>query len=66
MPIVPEKLLALDIPPVEHSYGPKDAMLYALGVGLGQDPMDQDQLAFVYEKHLKVLPTYAVVQAYTP
>ena len=30
MPIDYEKLLALDIPPVEHSYGPKDVMLYAL------------------------------------
>lgn len=66
MPIVPEKLLALDIPPVEQSYGPKDVMLYALGVGLGQDPTNEDELAFVYEKHLKVLPTYALVQAYTP
>ena len=31
MPIVYEKLLALKIPDVEHSYGPKDCMLYALG-----------------------------------
>ena len=66
MPIVPEKLLALDIPPVEHGYGPKDVMLYALGLGFGQDPMNEDELAFVYEKNLKVLPTYALVQAYTP
>ena len=36
-------------------------MLYALGVGLGYDPVDEDQLAFVYEKNLKVLPTMAVV-----
>jgi acyl dehydratase len=66
MAIVLDKLLALDIPPVEHSYGPKDVMLYALGLGFGQDPMNEDELAFVYEKHLKVLPTYALVQAYTP
>lgn len=61
-----EKLLALDIPPVEHSYGPKDCMLYALGLGLGQDPMNEDELVFVYEKNLKVLPTYALVQGYSP
>ncbi len=66
MPINYQKLLALDIPPVEHTYGPKDVMLYALGLGLGQDPMNEDELAFVYEKNLKVLPTYAVVQAYSP
>jgi acyl dehydratase len=64
MPIVYDELLALKIPEIEHSYGPKDCMLYALGVGLGLDPLDQDQLAFVYEKSLKVLPTMAVVLGY--
>ena len=44
MAIVYEKLLALKIPDVEHSYGPKDCMLYALGLGLGYDPVDEDQL----------------------
>lgn len=63
MPLNPDKLLTLQIPDVEHSYGPRDCILYALGVGLGQDPTDEDQLAFVYEKNLKVLPTFAVVQA---
>jgi len=66
MPIVYEKLRALDIPAVEHIYGPKDCILYALGLGLGQDPMNEDELAFVYEKNLKVLPTFALVQGYTP
>jgi acyl dehydratase len=64
MPLDREKLLALKIPAVEHSYGPKDCMLYALGLGLGQDPLDANELAFVYEKNLKVLPTYALVQSY--
>ncbi len=66
MPLDPDKLLALQIPPVEHAYGPKDCMLYALGVGLGQDPLNEDELAFVYEKNLKVLPTFALVQGYSP
>jgi acyl dehydratase len=65
MPLDPEKLLALEIPDVEHTYGPRDCILYALGLGLGQDPMDENQLAFVYEKDLKVLPTFAVVQGYS-
>jgi acyl dehydratase len=39
-------------------------MLYALGVGLAQDPMNEDELAFVYEKNLKVLPTMATVLGY--
>jgi acyl dehydratase len=66
MPIVYDQLLALDIPAVEHAYGPKDCILYALGLGLGQDPTDEDELAFVYEKNLKALPTFALVQGYTP
>jgi len=65
MPLDPDKLLALDIPDVEHTYGPKDCILYALGLGLGQDPMDENELAFVYEKNLKVLPTFPVVQGYS-
>jgi acyl dehydratase len=65
MPLDYQKLLALNIPAVEQSYGPKDCMLYALGLGLGQDPLNADELAFVYEKNLKVLPTYALVQGYS-
>ncbi len=65
MPLDPDKLLTLDIPDVEHTYGPKDCILYALGLGLGQDPTDAQQLAFVYEKDLKVLPTFPVVQGYS-
>ena len=61
MTIVYEKLMALEIPPAEQTYGPKDCMLYALGVGLGQDPMNEDELPFVYEKNLKVLPTMGAV-----
>ena len=64
MPLNAEKLLALKIPDVEHAYGPKDCMLYALGLGFGQDPLNADELAFVYEKNLKVLPTFAVMQGY--
>src|SRR5262249_8483070 len=59
-----EKLLALKIPEVEHTYTDKDTMLYALGVGLGYDPLDVEQLAFVYEKNLKALPTFAAVLGY--
>ncbi len=66
MAIVYEKLLALDIPEVEHTYGWKDCVLYALGIGLGQDPVNEEELAFVYEKNLKALPTFALVQGYSP
>jgi acyl dehydratase len=61
MTIVYEKLLSLDIPDVVQTYTEKDAILYALGLGLGHDPLNTDELAFVYEKSIKLLPTFAVV-----
>jgi len=61
MPIDYEKLLNLKISDAEQHYGARDCILYALGIGLGYDPLDEEQLAFVYEKSLKVLPTMAMV-----
>lgn len=65
MAIVYDKLMALELTPAEETYAAKDCMLYALGVGLGHDPLNEDELAFVYEKNLKVLPTMATVLAHT-
>ena len=61
MPIDYDKLLALEIPEALQAYTERDAILYALGIGLGRDPLDADELPFVYEKCLKVLPTFAAV-----
>lgn len=36
----------------------RDVMIYALGLGLPSDPVDERQLAYVYEKDLAVLPTF--------
>lgn len=47
----------------DFTYTDKDVMLYALGVGMGADPMNTDELPFVYEKGLKVIPTAATVLA---
>ncbi|MCX7311845.1 MAG: MaoC/PaaZ C-terminal domain-containing protein [Alphaproteobacteria bacterium] len=59
-----DKLMGLKIPDAEHSYGEKDTMLYALGVGVGHDPTDRQQLEFVYEKNLKAMPTFACLLGY--
>ena len=48
---------------VVHRYTEKDSILYALGVGLGEDPTDPQQLRFLYEDGLEALPTLAVVLA---
>jgi acyl dehydratase len=58
-----EKLMKHDIPLVEQTLTKRDTMLYALGVGLGADPMDEQQLQYVYEKNLRALPTMATVLA---
>jgi len=63
MPIYYPDILDQGTKPRTFSYGDKDVMLYALGVGLGQDPMNETELAFVYEKGLKVVPTAATVLA---
>lgn len=49
---------------VRQRYEQKDTMLYALGIGLGQDPEDAGQLRYVYEKDLQAFPTMAVVLGY--
>lgn len=64
MPIDPDKLLALAIPEIRQSYGWRDTALYALGVGVGQDPVDERQLAFVDETRLQALPTMASILAH--
>lgn len=50
-----------DFGDLSHTYTQRDTMLYALGVGLGADPMDAGQLRFVFEKDLQVLPSMVAV-----
>jgi acyl dehydratase len=60
----PDALKATVFPELEHTYTARDTMLYALGVGLGFDPLDGNQLRFVYEKNLQAMPTLAVILGY--
>ena len=64
MPLDPRALMARPFAPVEHAYTARDAILYALGIGLGADPMDRGQLRYVYEDGLAVLPTMANILGY--
>lgn len=64
MPLDPEKLLALQFPEIRQSFGWRDSVIYALGVGFGLDPGDERQLRFVDETKLKAVPTMANVLAY--
>lgn len=61
MPIDVAQLKSHAFEPIEHRYGARDTILYALGIGLGNDPLDEHALRYVYEPQLRALPTLAVV-----
>ena len=52
-----EQLLQLKFPDIEYTATPRDAMLYALGIGVGDRPEDARDLQFVYEQNLKMFPS---------
>ena len=58
-----EKTKAWRSGPVRHAYTTRDTILYALGVGFGADPLDVNELRYVYEKELSTVPTMAAVLA---
>ena len=58
-----EKTKAWRSGPVRHTYAARDTILYALGVGFGADPLDANELRYVYEKELSAVPTMAAVLA---
>jgi acyl dehydratase len=56
-----DRLMNWHFDDVRQTLTKRDTILYALGLGLGADPMDEQQLRFVYEKNLVALPTMPVV-----
>lgn len=64
MRLDPEKLLNYKFPTVRQTYSEKDCMLYALGIGMGSDPLDLRGLRFVYEENLLAVPSMAVILAH--
>lgn len=55
-----EKILNWQFAPVVQSYTKKDCILYALGLGFGNNPTDPNELQYVYERNLLSFPTMAV------
>lgn len=64
MPLDIQALEGWDFPDLEHEYTERDTMLYALGLGFGEDPLDRAELQYVYEKDLQASPTMAVILGY--
>jgi acyl dehydratase len=48
----------IELPPARFEYDDRDVMLYAVGVGA-------TELEFVFERSLKVLPTFAVIPGFS-
>jgi len=63
MPINPDAI-GTRSEPAESSWTSKDGLLYAVGVGAGQDPLDRRELPFVTENSMdmeqRILPTMVV------
>ncbi len=60
MPLNYDALMGTRCTDEPSSYDDTDTMLYALGVGFGSDPMDEDELPYVFEERsLKTVPTMA-------
>jgi acyl dehydratase len=64
--------MAIDYPAIlqlkdqgrRFTWSDRDTMLYALAIGLGADPLNRDELPFVFEKGLRAMPTLATVIAW--
>ena len=61
-----DALMAREFPVIEHSYTEKDTILYALGLGLGTDPLSRSHLRATYERAegFGALPAMVNVLAY--
>lgn len=60
--IDPTAIFGYDFGSPQESYIARDAILYALGLGLGADPLDPAELRFLDERALAVLPSFAVTR----
>lgn len=58
--IDPAAIFAYDFGSPTQGYAARDAILYALGLGLGADPLGAQDLRFLDERALAVLPSFAV------
>jgi acyl dehydratase len=55
------EILSIEEPARTLSWSDRETILYALAIGMGDDPENGDELPFVYEKNLKAVPTLATV-----
>lgn len=69
-----QSVLAHTFAPRVQTYTWRDAALYALALGMGSDPLDADELPYVYEVYqrhaadpqLRAVPSYAMTLGWLP
>ena len=67
MPLNYDHLMGLKREGDRFKYTDRETMLYALGVGMGADPLDRNELPFVFElPALKTVPSMATVLTRVP
>jgi acyl dehydratase len=62
-----EHLMSLKRAGDRFKYGDRETMLYALGIGMGANPLDRNELPYVFEQPaLKTVPSMATVLTRVP
>ena len=56
-----ERIKNLNLAPITQRYDVRDTILYALGLGYGANPLDEAELAYVYEEEIKTVPSICSV-----
>lgn len=65
--VVPEQCIGFSLPAVKTTMTFIDAIVYQIGIGYGQDPMNEKELPYVFEMHedFAVFPTnFAVARGF--
>lgn len=60
MPIDPDTAIGQDLPGQDFAWDPSDVVRYHLALGAGADATDPNELRYVYERDLQVLPTFVM------
>jgi len=61
--VQPDKVVGFQFQPMSFTYTEKDVAFYALSIGACANPMDDSELAFVYENHpnFQAIPTFGII-----
>ena len=61
-----DRIANLTFPPLHQQFDARDAMLYALSLGYGTDPLNEADLKFLYEDRLQAVPVSSIWTASPP